>query len=100
MELRNCPLPSKKRLVWRAPIVVCRILRAEIERGGGIKIKLVLSLLLFQSFSTMSDAEENKPAEGSEPITIRVRDQVSVTIKKQQRNAVAALVTGKSGIAC
>jgi small ubiquitin-related modifier len=23
----------------------------------------------------MSDAEENKPAEGSEPITIRVRDQ-------------------------
>jgi hypothetical protein len=47
----------------------------------------------------MSDAEENKPAEGSEPITIRVRDQVSVTIKKQQRNAVAALVTRKSLIA-
>jgi hypothetical protein len=47
----------------------------------------------------MSDAEENKPPEGSEPITIRVRDQVRFTIKKQQRNTVAALVTRKSLIA-
>jgi hypothetical protein len=33
--------------------------------------------LLLRIDLAMSDAEENKPAEGSEPITIRVRDQVS-----------------------
>lgn len=32
----------------------------------------------------MSDAEENKPAEGAEPITIRVRDQVSLNKREKQ----------------
>ena len=42
----------------------------------------------------MSDAEENKAAEGSEPITIRVRDQVSVKCKKhKEKKQRGALVT-------
>ena len=41
----------------------------------------------------MSDGEENKPAEGSEPITIRVRDQVSGSgeRKSQQRTSPSCI---------